>query len=337
MLYYHRILPFKGYDIDVETFEWQLSFLRKHFDVVGPEVLFDLKKGFRLKKTSVLLTFDDGFLDNFVYAYPILEEFGFKALLFVITSKITHRKPLKTVKDSQGAFVPKREETALYDSLNGDKSEFLSWKELKILSDSGVFSIGSHSDSHVKVFIGDRAKAIWHDNTSAHWSYEYALGRKAKEGYPIFEMRSSLGGRRFYPSDEFIGKVRDLYLKYGDEKRVLDEVNSIKDKGYFESKDEFKYRVRADLEKSKLAIKENLGINTPFFSFPWGEYCKESVDIAKDLGFEFCFTTKKSAFFGNDFLKIGRINVSKDKNRFKRKLLSNKNPLVARMYALWHA
>ena len=337
VLYYHRILPFKGYDIDIDTFRWQLSFLKRHFDIVSPEILLGLKKGIRLKKSSVLLTFDDGFLDNYVYAYPILEELGLSALIFVITSKITNRGPEKTVKDGKkGLFMPKSEETALYDSLNGDFSEFLSWDELRIMERSGVFVIGSHSDSHVRVFSSDRVTGIWKSPSDAHWSYEYALGRKPLEGYPIFEMKSSLSTRRFYPDDDFLDEVREIYLECKDEKETIAKANTIKDRGYFESDDEFKDRVYRDLKNSKDKIKKNINVDTLFLSWPWGEYCEESIAIAKDLGFEFCFTTKKSAFFGVDFCRIGRIKASQSKSSFKRKLLLNKGMLPAKVYALWH-
>ena len=33
-----------------------------------------------------MITFDDGYFDNYVNAYPILKKYGFKAVIFVITS-----------------------------------------------------------------------------------------------------------------------------------------------------------------------------------------------------------------------------------------------------------
>lgn len=45
-------------------------------------------EGTPIPKNSVVITFDDGYENNYVYAYPILKEFGYKATIFVITSKI---------------------------------------------------------------------------------------------------------------------------------------------------------------------------------------------------------------------------------------------------------
>jgi len=337
VLYYHRILPFKGYDIDIDTFEWQLSFLKKHFEILPPEGLLDLRGGLKLNKTSVLLTFDDGFRDNFVYAYPILESFRVKALLFVITSKITHREVNKTQRETkENLFIPKADETALYDSTKGNMEEFLSWEELKILKKRGVFEIGSHSHSHMRVFTSDMVTGIWKERNSAHWSYEYALSETPKVGYPIFPMGSELSFRRFYPKKEFLETVRLLYHKYKDEKKTIEEANKVRDKGHFETNDEYKARVTKDLETSRLLIKENIGLNSTFLSWPWGEFSKTSLEIAQKAGFEFCFTTEKRVFSGRDFCRIGRLKSSRDRLSFIRKLMLNKFPFTAKVYELWH-
>ena len=39
-----------------------------------------------LPENPVLITFDDGYLDNYTNAYPILKKYGFKAMIFCITS-----------------------------------------------------------------------------------------------------------------------------------------------------------------------------------------------------------------------------------------------------------
>ncbi|PRR78607.1 Poly-beta-1,6-N-acetyl-D-glucosamine N-deacetylase precursor [Clostridium liquoris] len=41
-----------------------------------------------IPKKSLVITFDDGYLDNYKYAYPILKEFNLKATIFVIADNI---------------------------------------------------------------------------------------------------------------------------------------------------------------------------------------------------------------------------------------------------------
>jgi len=70
-----------------ERFRRQLQWLRER-----PESFFVPQRDFAIpvheNRTRVVLTFDDGYLDNWEGARPILDEFGFKAHFFVTTSFI---------------------------------------------------------------------------------------------------------------------------------------------------------------------------------------------------------------------------------------------------------
>lgn len=43
-----------------------------------------MQKKCKIKKNTVLITFDDGYLDNYEYAFPILKKYGFNAVVFII-------------------------------------------------------------------------------------------------------------------------------------------------------------------------------------------------------------------------------------------------------------
>ena len=49
-----------------------------------------------IPEKSVVLTFDDGYVDNYLYAYPILKEFNLKATVFAISKTIDKRKNYMT-------------------------------------------------------------------------------------------------------------------------------------------------------------------------------------------------------------------------------------------------
>lgn len=77
-----------------------------------------------LPEKPIVLTFDDGYYNNYVYAYPMLKEYGFKGVLSVI-----------------GYY------TDLY-SENGEKNEnysHVTWENIKEMSDSGVIELQNHS------------------------------------------------------------------------------------------------------------------------------------------------------------------------------------------------
>ncbi|MCS5421592.1 MULTISPECIES: polysaccharide deacetylase family protein [Psychrilyobacter] len=41
----------------------------------------------RFEKKYIILTFDDGYIDNYTYAFPILKEFGFKAVIYLVSDR----------------------------------------------------------------------------------------------------------------------------------------------------------------------------------------------------------------------------------------------------------
>jgi peptidoglycan/xylan/chitin deacetylase (PgdA/CDA1 family) len=94
-----------------------------------------LNKKLQAPKKSVVITFDDGYLSNYIYAYPILKQYHFRATLFAVAHFINNQP----------------------DTFNPDKLNFISWQEIKGHSD--VFEVASHTydmhhlDKHHKGFL----------------------------------------------------------------------------------------------------------------------------------------------------------------------------------------
>jgi hypothetical protein len=100
ILTYHRFPgengtePFDDGVIDAtrQGFEAQVACLKRHFNVIGAEELCALAAGERLPPNSVAITFDDGYLDCYTQALPILERHRCKAIFFVATSIVSERR-----------------------------------------------------------------------------------------------------------------------------------------------------------------------------------------------------------------------------------------------------
>ena len=121
VLMYHLVdEPVKASSVYVrpDSFERQMEFLRLHrYRVVPLEKLVeDIKAGRKIPPKTVSITFDDGTIDNFTHAFPVLRKMGFPATIFMITANI-------------------------------DRPGWLSEEDLKILDDAGV-TIGSHTVHH---------------------------------------------------------------------------------------------------------------------------------------------------------------------------------------------
>jgi peptidoglycan/xylan/chitin deacetylase (PgdA/CDA1 family) len=90
---YHRIgEPALGefydgvYAATPEAFRTQVTHLRDRFQVIGLDELEALAdSGFAVERPTVLITFDDGYRDNFEVAFPILQQLGVPATFFIPT------------------------------------------------------------------------------------------------------------------------------------------------------------------------------------------------------------------------------------------------------------
>lgn len=88
MYHYTRDLIHSRYPeirgIDVKLFKQQLEFFKENFKVVRmEEVIEAIKKEYPLPEKAILLTFDDGYIDNYTFGLPLLEEFGFQGSFFI--------------------------------------------------------------------------------------------------------------------------------------------------------------------------------------------------------------------------------------------------------------
>jgi peptidoglycan/xylan/chitin deacetylase (PgdA/CDA1 family)/CelD/BcsL family acetyltransferase involved in cellulose biosynthesis len=97
IFYYHRVNndrdPFFP-AIPADAFEAQVRYLARHYRVVGmSELRRHLESGDSLD-TVVGLTFDDGYRDNYEYAFPILQRYGVPATIFLSTGSIDSGEPV---------------------------------------------------------------------------------------------------------------------------------------------------------------------------------------------------------------------------------------------------
>lgn len=97
VLCYHRVMDKpEGYPFDddlisasVDQFTHQMEYVSKHYNVINFRDLaahLDSPGGF--PRNSLIVTFDDGYVDNYEVAWPILKRFGLTATMFVTTGFI---------------------------------------------------------------------------------------------------------------------------------------------------------------------------------------------------------------------------------------------------------
>lgn len=120
ILNYHKIDDMKiALSVSPADFDEQMAYLKaKGYHSITPDQLMDnLDNGALLPDKPLLITFDDGYLDNYANAYPILKKYGFTATFFVVTDFLD-REP-----------------------------QYMSWAQARELTQAG-FKIASHTMQH---------------------------------------------------------------------------------------------------------------------------------------------------------------------------------------------
>lgn len=123
--------PASRFVVPLRRFKWQLRWLRwSGYHVLSLDrLLGHLESGEPPPPRSVVITFDDGFVDTLTLAAPALERFGFPATVFVVTGEV----------GGAASWTPD-------PALNG--RALLSWEGLAALCKRGPFDLGGHTRSH---------------------------------------------------------------------------------------------------------------------------------------------------------------------------------------------
>lgn len=117
--------------VSAADFRRQLVYLRDHgYTAIDFKDWADAEKGVKpLPSKPVLITFDDGYMNNYELAYPILREFGMKGCIFLV---------YETMEKHNGWHNPASEAWL----------KMLTWAQIKEMQDSGVIEFGSHTMRH---------------------------------------------------------------------------------------------------------------------------------------------------------------------------------------------
>jgi peptidoglycan/xylan/chitin deacetylase (PgdA/CDA1 family) len=102
--------------VTVKSFDKQMRFLKlNNYNVISLEELASLMRAKKkIPQNTVVITFDDGHLDNYITAYPILKKYNLPAAMFVIVDYLS-------------------------------STNFMTKEQIREMSDSGLITIGSHT------------------------------------------------------------------------------------------------------------------------------------------------------------------------------------------------
>lgn len=132
IIYYHRVIKNGDFVnsasmhlcVDYESFEKQMKFLSQFYNPVGERDIISAMEGkSKIPEYPVWVTFDDGYKDNYTYAYPVFKRYRIPATFFITTG-----------------FINKQ-------VLPYEDDLFMNWEEIQEMSNHG-FAIGAHTVNH---------------------------------------------------------------------------------------------------------------------------------------------------------------------------------------------
>jgi hypothetical protein len=283
---------------EIHLFRYLLDWLREeNYKVVSLQEAHECNYEFNFK--TACLTFDDGYVDFYVFVYPLLVQYKFHATVFVSPLLINPSPDKRRVWNLSDKDAPG------YECWG-----YLNWAEMKEMEDSGFVSVESHTYTHLKYPKSDkivdfhRPKSnclypVGYYHPDKMWNYigNDEFERLIPFGFPFFEQGSACVTKKKTINPFFVEKVTEELNKnhfYENSAQIcLDRVKEIyldfklKNSIFLneETDKEFQSRVLFELTQSKLEIEINLKKKVQFLCWPHGDNSAEVHEIAIQSGY----------------------------------------------------
>ncbi len=155
VLMHHHVSPSPGMiTVSPANFESQIAWLAADgWTSLTLEQYAGFLAGKPVPRKSIVITFDDGYLDNWVYAHPILQKYGMHAVVFVVTGWMGDG-PVRPHAGQPGATLPPTPdhrgcETAIFEQDSSD-AVMMRWSEARAAIEAGTFEVHCHTHTHTR-------------------------------------------------------------------------------------------------------------------------------------------------------------------------------------------
>ena len=170
LMYHNVLIEGKTGIISKKEFEDHMEYIKNMKSYKMEELE---KLNYKLPKNSILITFDDGYKNNYTNAFPILKKYGIKATIFLNTRYV------------------------------GKDPYYLNWSEIKEMYESGLIDFQMHTHSHFPTIRKIEIKGFFENDEIDFVKREYYSIFDKNEKYnnfknldftnlPVFKIRSQI-------------------------------------------------------------------------------------------------------------------------------------------------
>jgi peptidoglycan/xylan/chitin deacetylase (PgdA/CDA1 family) len=286
VLMYHRVLPagadtFSADSICVrpETFARQMAFLRRHFRVLSiAELAEHLNSGRELPSRSCVVTFDDGWRDNFEHALPVLRDQQVPAVIFVATDFI----------GGDDCFWQERLSRLMFHAVRGGAAA-----RTLVEQTVGSPGLGERDPADQRRIIRDAVDALKNRTQPEIAALEQRV-RAALDGGVV-----SFGEDRFMDWAQVTALTQGTLVSVGSHGCTHTPLTKLSEE-----------HAASELNEASRRIATAVGVPTASIGYPNGNYDDTVVSLTRAAGYQLGFTTDKG-YVGDirDPFKLPRINI----------------------------
>ncbi len=292
----------------VAEFESYLAYLkRRRWVTITLQDLHDAQSGRKtLPPRSIVLTFDDGYLDNWVVVAPLLRKYGFTGTVFVPSDFV---QPGETPRPTlEEVWSGKRSAADL------EMFGYLNRGEIRELARTGVLDVQSHARSHTWLPSSDEVVTFHRPGLSVRrylrwmwWNrypdrkpfwFQKIRHEDLPWGTPVFRNDLALAGRAFVPHADLEARlVRHVAERGGPafferpdwHEALTAEVHLFRKQvgpaATPESEEAYERRLRHEIEGSRRVLEDLTGRPVRFLCWPNGGVCDDAFRIALESGY----------------------------------------------------
>jgi len=293
VLLYHRVLPESDRSksgssgaiiVTPETFDRHLRFLQRHFSVLGPDEFNAWRMGHRqTPRPPCLITFDDGWKDNYTHAYPLLKSHRLPAVIFLPTDYI-----------GTGNLFWQEELTHLLLRL-GQRPER---RGDAIVDQYGLDPLFSGAGES----LAERAGTLARSYKNRDWDEVQRMIRDLRSTLQEVEGTTRVDA---YLNWNEVDELRANRISFGSHAvshRILTQLSPTE--------------VAQELAASKTILENRLGTTVDLLAYPNGNHDHETCRQASLAGYQLAFTTVSGRVTRQDDpMRLRRINIHNGAHR----------------------
>jgi peptidoglycan/xylan/chitin deacetylase (PgdA/CDA1 family) len=297
VLMYHRVIKQTdmaglqpGMYVTIDSFDHQVAFLSRKFNVISmADLISGLKEHRKFSGKDLLVTFDDGWRDNYDNAFPILKKHRIPAIIYLATDFIGTGRNFWFQEISSILTRQKNQQKQIADILISILSKHHDSNTARKILNENMLELVADKDRCI-----ERLKQL---ETEINYEIVAELG-KLPSNNPI----TNLDDRQLLNWDEVLLMSNDNvdFGSHGLSHKLLNLIDAAE--------------ITRELTESKKIIEEKLGRLVPTFTYPNGNCNEEILKLAQAAGYDCAFIAGKNRNerIKNNKYAVERIGVHND-------------------------